>query len=227
MRPPRTSVALRAGKLDRTEAKYRFAVKGFRTQIERHRAQTLGRESEWATARASLSEAVDGARESIAYWRARLGQDPGNQMVTGQWKTAIQLHAKLRSALGKLDGRANVLLKFYRDCEARIAVMERYNRDIEEIRRLERLSGSADTVIAGAETTLGGIGASFLREARQVGEVIGTFERLQLKSLVGEAPLEDIEFLADRINESSERQFETVEQLRRTIEGFAAPTGSS
>ena len=219
-------LALRAAELDGTEAEYGFAVEEFRTQIERHRARTLGRESEWATARASLTEAVDDAYGSTGYWRARLGQDPGNQMVTGQLKTATELHAKLRSALDKLDGRAVVLLKFYRDCEARIAVMDRYNRDMEEIRRLERLSGSADTVIAGAENALGGIGASFLREARQVGEVIGAFERLQLKSLAGEAPLDDIELLADRINESSERQFDTVEQLSRTIEKFAEPTGS-
>ena len=219
--------ALRADKLDATEAKYRSTVEGFRTQIERHRARTLGRESEWAAARASLTEAVDDAQGSRAYWRARLGQDRGNQMVTGQLKTATELYAKLRSALDKLDGRADVLLKFYQDCEARIAVMEQYNRDIEEIRRLDRLSGSADTVIAGAETALGGIGASFLREARQVGEVIGAFERLQLKSLVGEAPLDDIEFLADRINESSERQFDTVEQLSQTIGVFSERTGAS
>ena len=224
-RLPRAFSALRAGEPNATEAKYRSAVEGFRTQIERHRARTLGHESEWAGTRASLTEAVEDARGSMAYWRARLGQDPGNQMVAGQLKTATELHAKLRSALDKLDGRAGVLLKFYQDCEARITVMERHNHDIEEIRRLERLSGSADTVIAGAETALGGIGASFLREARQVGEVIGAFERLQLKSLVGEAPLDDIEFLADRINESSERQFETVQQLSRTIEKFAQPTG--
>ena len=74
---------------------------------------------------------------------------------------------------------------------------------------------------------MGGIGASFLHEARQVGEAIGAFEHLQLKPLVGEAPLDDIEFLADRINESSERQFDTVEQLSRTIEALAEAAGSS
>ena len=220
-------LARRAAEANATEAEYRFAVEEFRTQIERHRARTLGRESDWAAARASLTEAVDGTRRSTAYWRARLGKDPGNQMFTGQLKTATELHAKLRSALDKLDGRADVLLEFYHNCEARVAVMDQYNSDMEEIRRLERLSGSADMVIAGAETALGGIGASFLREARKVGEVIGAFERMQLKSLVGEAPLDDIEFLADRINESSERQFDTVGQLSRTIEEFAEPTGWS
>ena len=98
--------------------------------------------------------------------------------------------------------------------------MDRCNRDIEETRRLDRLSGAADMVIVGAETALAGIGASFVREARKVGEVLGSFERLQLKSLAGEAPLDDIEFLADRINESSEAEFATVERLSRTMEEF-------
>ena len=81
VRPTRASLALRAGKLDATEAKYRVAVDEFRTQIEKHRARTLGRESEWATSRASLTEAVDGARESTAYWRARLGRRSGQSDV--------------------------------------------------------------------------------------------------------------------------------------------------
>lgn len=132
-------LARRADEWDANEAKYRFAVAELRSQIEWHRARTLGRESEWAAVRASLIEAVDGAWGSTAYWRARLGQDPDNQVFTGQLKTATELHAKLRSALDKLDRRADVLLKFYHDCEARIAVMDRYNRDIEEIRRLDRL----------------------------------------------------------------------------------------
>lgn len=110
-----------------------------------------------------------------------------------------------------------MLRKFYNDCEARVAVMDRCNRDIEETRRLDRLSGAADMVIAGAETALAGIGASFVREAHKMGRVLGSFERLQLKSLAGEAPLDDIEFLADRINESSEVEFATVERLSRTM----------
>ena len=219
-RVSRRLAAFRGGDLDATEAVYRFAVEEFRGQIERHRARTLGSGSEWGEARAALTEAVDGALRSVAYWRARLGQDPDNRMFAGQLKTATELHAKLRSALGKLEGRADVLLRFYSDCEARIAVMDRCNRDIEETRRLERLSGTADMVIAGADTALAGIGASFVREAHKMGEVLGSFERLQLKSLAGEAPLDDIEFLADRINEASEREFATVEQLSRAIEEF-------
>ena len=224
-RMSRRLAAFRAGDPDATEAVYRFAVDEFRGQVERHRARTLGRGSEWGAARAELAGAVDDAHRSMAYWRARLSQDPDNRTFAGQLKTATGLHAKLRSALGKLDGRADVLRRFYNDCEARIAVMDRCNRDIEETRRLDRLSGAADMVIAGAETALAGIGASFVREARKVGEVLGSFERLQLKSLAGEAPLDDIEFLADRINESSEAEFATVERLSRTMGEFGEPGG--
>ena len=217
LRVSRRLKAFRAGEPDVVLDVYRFAVDEFRGQIERHRARTLGRRSEWGAARAELARAVDEADRSMAYWRARLRQDPDNQTFAGQWRTATKLQAKLRSALGKLDGRADVLRRFYNDCEARIAVMDRCNRDIEETRRLDRLSGTADMVIAGAETALAGIGASFVREARKMGRVLGSFERLQLKSLAGEAPLDDIEFLADRINESSEREYDTVERLSRTV----------
>lgn len=209
--------AFRAGEPGVVLEVYRFAVHEFRKQIERHRARTLGSRSEWGAARAKLATAVDEADRSMAYWQARLDQDPDNRTFAGQGKTATELRDKLGSALGKLDGRADVLRKFYNDCEARIAVMDRCNRDIEETRRLDRLSGTADMVIAGAETALAGIGASFVREAHKMGRVLGSFERLQLKSLAGEAPLDDIEFLADRINESSEAEFATVERLSRKM----------
>ena len=217
LRVSRRLKAFRSGEPDVVLDVYRFAVDEFRGQIERHRARTLGRRSEWGAARAELARAVDEADRSMAYWRARLGQDPDNQTFAGQWRTATKLQGKLRSALGKLDGRADVLRRFYNDCEARIAVMDRCNRDIEETRRLDRLSGTADMVIVGAETALAGIGASFVREAHKMGRVLGSFERLQLKSLAGEAPLDDIEFLADRINESSEKEFATVERLSRKM----------
>ena len=224
LRASRRLKAFRAGESGVVLDVYRFAVHEFRGQIERHRARTLGSESEWGAARAELARAVDAADRSVAYWRARLGQDPDNELATRQLKTATALDAKLGSALGRLDERADVLRKFYNECEARVAVMDRYNRDLEESRRLERLSGTADMVIAGADAALAGIGASFVREALKVGEVLGNFERLQLTSLAGEAPLDNIEYLADRINESSGREFETVEKLSRAIEEFAEPS---
>lgn len=225
LRVSRRLKAFRAGEPGVVLDVYRFAVEEFRGQIERHRARTLGSASEWGAARAELARAVDEAERSMAYWQARLDQDAENRTFAGQMKTATELGAKLRSALGRLDGRADVLRRFYNDCEARIAVMDRCNRDIEETRRLDRLSGTADMVIAGAETALAGIGASFVREAHKMGRVLGSFERLQLKSLAGEAPLDDIEFLADRINESSEVEFATVERLSRTMGGLGEPTG--
>lgn len=202
---------------------YRFAVEEFRTKIDAHRSRTLGGGSEWAAARGKLAGALDEADRSAAYWRNRLRQERNDQVIARQLKTADRLYGKLRAALAKLDGRADVLRRFYNECEAKISAMDRYNSDIEETRRLERLSGTADMVIADAESTLTGIGASFMREAQKVGEVFGSFERLQLSTLAGEAPLDDIEFLADRINEASESKYDSVEELSQVIEEFSEP----
>ena len=79
-------------------------------------------------------------------------------------------------------------------------------------------------MIAGGEATLTGIGASFVREARKMGEVFGNFERLQLETLAGEVPPDNIEVLADRINEASESKYATIEELSRVIEDPAEPT---
>ena len=215
--------AFRAGDAETVLDVYRFAVEEFRGKIDAHRTRTLGGTSEWAAARGKLAMAVDEADRSAAYWRTRLRQDRADQVVARQLKRAAALDEKLRSALDKLDGRADVLRRFYNDCEARIAVMDRHNRDIEETRRLDRLSGTADMVIAGADATLAEIAASFVREARKVGEVFGNFERLQLGTLAGEAPLDDIEILADRINEASESKYANVEELSRIIEKLGEP----
>ena len=225
LRISRRLKAYRAGEPEVVLNVYRFAVEEFRTKIAEHRTRTLGTQSEWALAREVLAEATDDADQSVAYWRNRLRQDPGDEVITGQLHTATELDEKLRSALGKLDGRADILRKFFNECEARISGMDRYNRDLEEIRRLDRLSGTADMVIAGAEATLSGIGASFVREAQKVGEVFGDFESLQMQTLAGEAPLDNIEVFADRINEASESKYATVEKLSRVIEELAEPTG--
>ncbi len=228
--PPRLRIsgrlkAYRAGEPETVLNVYRFAAKELRNTIKIHRARTLGARSEWAEARKALAEASDDADRSLAYWRNRLRNDPGDQVVARQLKRATELDRKLGSALGKLDARADVLRKFYNECEARVSVMDRYNRDLEEIRRLDELSGAADLVVADAEATLTGIGASFLRECQKMGEVLGDFERLQLGTLAGEVPLDDIEVLADRINEASESKYATVEKLSRAMEDFAEPIG--
>lgn len=213
--------ALHAGEPDAIHVVSRFAAEEFRRLIETHRARTLGKQSEWAVARSTLREAVNDAQRSAAYWHARLAQESDNPLAARHSKTAADLEAKLRAALTKLDARGEVLLHFYNDCEARLGAMDRHGRDIEEAHRLQRLSGAAGIAIAEAEETLAGIGASFVREAQRVGEALGGLERLQIKSLAGEAPLDDIEYLADRINESSDSELAAVEQLKRALNRMA------
>ncbi len=98
----------------------------------------------------------------------------------------------------KLDAKADALLCFYNDCDAKLSLMDRYNRDMDESRRLEELSGSIDSAIAAAEGTLAAIGAQFVREAEAMGQALGGLARIQIESLAGEVPLDNIEHLADR-----------------------------
>lgn len=210
--------AFRAGDATAVARVHRFAAREFRLQIGRHRARTLGADSEWGTARAALAEAADEAQRSVAYWQARVRQEPDNELAAGQSRTASGLDDKLRSALAKLDARAETLLKFYNDCDARLSLMDRYNQDMEETRRLEELSGRTDVAIAGAEDTLLAIGEQFVREAQAVGRALGGLARVQIRSLAGDAPLDNIEYLADRIIESSDAERRAVEDLDRVLQ---------
>ena len=214
----RALAAFRAGDATTVGKVHRFAAREFRLQIGRHRARTLGADSEWGMARAALAEAADEAQRSVAYWKARTEQEPDNQLAAGQSQTASDLDGKLRSALAKLDARADTLLRFYNDCDARLSLMDRYNQDMEETRRLEELSGRTDVAIAGAEDTLLAIGEQFIREAQAVGRALGGLARVQIKSLAGDAPLDNIEYLADRIIESSDAERRAVEDLDRILQ---------
>ena len=218
IRVRRALAAFRAGDSTAVGKVHRFAAREFRLQIERHRARTLGADSEWGMARAALAEAADEAQRSVAYWKARTEQEPDNQLAAGQSRTASDLDGKLRSALAKLDARADTLLRFYNDCDARLSLMDRYNQDMEETRRLEELSGRTDVAIAGAEDTLLAIGEQFVREAQAVGRALGGLARVQIKSLAGDAPLDNIEYLADRIIESSDAERRAVEDLDRVLQ---------
>lgn len=218
IRVRRGLAAFRAGDATAVAKVHRFAARDFRLQIGRHRARTLGADSEWGMARAALAEAADEAQRSVAYWKARTEQEPDNQLAAGQSQTASDLDGKLRSALAKLDARADTLLRFYNDCDARLSLMDRYNQDMEETRRLEELSGRTDVVIAGAEDTLLAIGEQFIREAQAVGRALGGLARVQIKSLAGDAPLDNIEYLADRIIESSDAERRAVEDLDRILQ---------
>ncbi len=217
-RTSRILAAFRADEATAVGKVHQFAVREFRKQVETHRTRTLGADSEWGTARAALAEAADEAQRSVAYWEARARQEPDNQLAAGQSQTAADLDDKLRSALAKLDARADTLLRFYNDCDARLALMDRYNQDMEETRRLEELSGRTDVAIAGAEDTLLAIGEQFVREAQAVGRALGGLARVQIKSLAGDAPLDNIEYLADRIIESSDAERRAVEDLDRVLQ---------
>lgn len=218
IRVSRAFAAFRAGDPIAVRKVHRFAAREFRVQIGRHRARTLGADSEWGMARAALAEAADEAQRSVAYWKARVKQEPDNRLAAGQSKTATELDDKLRSALAKLDARADTLLRFYNECDARLTLMDRYNQDMEETRRLEELSGRTDVAIAGAEDTLLAIGEQFVREAQAVGRALGGLSRVQIKSLAGDAPLDNIEYLADRIIESSDAERRAVEDLDRVLQ---------
>ncbi|WP_419161280.1 hypothetical protein [Candidatus Palauibacter sp.] len=199
---------------------HEFAVAEFRERIAAHRDRTLGRGSEWGRARASLAKAADEAQRSAAYWRERLRGEPESELAQTQGIVADRLEAKLGEALEKLDARAAALRKFYNDCDARLAVMDRCNRDLEESRRLEELSGRADIVIAEAEGMIQSIARQFVEEARTIGEALGGVATVGIKSLAGEAPVENIEYLADRIIESSDRERSTIEDLDRQLLHF-------
>ena len=216
-RVSRALSAFHAGDPGAVRRVHDFAVREFRQQVEQHRARTLGTSSEWGAARSSLAEAAHEAQRSVAYWEARVQQEPENELATGQSRTAAGLEEKLHRALAKLDKQAETLLKFYNDCDAKLALMDRYSRDMEETRRLEELSGRTDIAIAGAEDTLLTIGAQFVREAQAVGRALGGLSRVQIKSLAGDAPLDNIEYLADRIIESSDAERQAVEDLDRVL----------
>lgn len=199
------------------EQVHEYAVTEFRERIQAHRERTMGRGSEWGRARSELTQAADEAQRSAAYWRERLRGEPGSELARTQGRVADRLEAKLGEALAKLDARAAALRKFYNDCDARLAVMDRCNRDIAESRRLEELSGKADVVIAGAEGTIQALALQFVAEARNIAEALGGVATVGIKSLAGEAPVDNIEYLADHIIESSDRERSVIEDLERHL----------
>ena len=200
---------------------HEFAVTEFRERIQVHRERTLGRGSEWGRARSELAEAADEAQRSAAYWRERLRGEPESDLARTQSPIADRLEAKLAEALEKLDLRAAALRKFYNDCDARLAVMDRCNRDLEESRRLEELSGRADVVIAQAEGLIQTIAQQFVAEARTIAEALGGVATVGIKSLAGEAPMDNIEYFADHIIESSDRERSAIADLERQLSHVA------
>ena len=198
-----------------------YAVDDFSSRIQAHRKRTLGADSEWGRARASLAEAADEAQRSSAYWRERLRVEPGNKLAEAQGEVAAKLRVKVGEALRKLDRRAGALRKFYNDCDARIAVMYGRNQDLEESRRLEELSGRADMAITRADEVIQSIASAFVADAHDMAEALGVVSTLGVKSLAGDAPVDDIEYFADRIIEDSDRERSAIEDLERQLSHVA------
>jgi hypothetical protein len=189
----------------------------FSSEIERQRSRTIGPNSEWGRARLSLESAAQDAERSVAYWTKRLSSERDHALAQTQLATATRLRDKFYSALAGLDQRARLLVTFFNECEARIAVLQSTKRDYEEVRKLDVLADRSDEIVTHAEDTLASIGASFVAEALRVGNALGGLERAGLVNLAAAVPVEHLEALADRIVESSRRDQTALESVTTGI----------
>ena len=194
-----------------------YAVEEFRNRVAEHREKTMGDSSEWGRARTSLMEAASDAQRSAAYWSARRRQEPSNEFAKSQKDVSERLQAKLAEAFEKLEARSVALRRFYNECDARLAAMDRHNRDLEEFRRLKDLSGRADMIVAHAEGTMHGLATAFVAEAQMFADALGGIAGVSIIALAGEAPLDNIDYFADRIIEDSDRDREVIEDLERRL----------
>lgn len=209
--------AYSAGDPDAVSAVHGYALGMLRRRVQAHRDRMLGPDSEWGRARGPLEEALIDAEGRLAYWRERLLGEPDSEIASMQMRTARKLRDKLKQAVDEVDDRAVVLRHFYDRCEAKLAVMDRSNADLVEVKRLEELSGKANTVMAHARGAIEGLAQRFLAEARSIATALGSADRTQLGVLAGDAPIDNIEFLADKIHESGERDRGTIEALEKTL----------
>lgn len=210
--------AYQRGDADAVSAVHRYALVLLRKRVDAHRRRTLGPDSDWGRARVPLAEAVDEAEGRVAYWDERSCGDPANEMAPLQFETARRLQEKLRSALDEVDARARVLRQFYHRCEAKLVVMDRSATDFVEVKRLEALSGRADAAVAHAQGAVEALAGQFLAEAQTIADALGSADRTQLRVLAGDAPLDNIEYLADKIHESSERDRSAIATLEKMLE---------
>ena len=196
---------------------HEYAVEDFRNRVAEHREKTMGDSSEWGRARTSLMEAASDAQRSAAYWGARQRQEPSNEFAKSQKDVSERLEAKLAEAFEKLEARSVALRRFYNECDARLAAMDRHNRDLEEFRRLKELSGRADMIVARAEGTMHGLATAFVAEAQTFADALRGVAAVSIIALAGEAPLDNIDYFADRIIEDSDRDREVIEDLERRL----------
>lgn len=196
---------------------YEAVARNFAVEIERQRARTLGPDSDWGRARRPLEAAAQETARSVAYWEQRCATDPGNDVAQQQRETAVRLRDKFQEAVTQLDARAQALVTFFNECEARLAVLQYARRDYEEIRKLSHLSERADDIVTDARTTLTAIGSRFVSEAIRVGNALGGIERVGWLSLADNVAVDRIETLADRILESSNNEREMLDRLAKEV----------
>lgn len=192
---------------------YERVANQFTAELERQRARMLGPDSDWGRTRQPLLAATQEAARSMAYWKQRTSMDPSSESARQQLALAEHLARKFQDALTEVDARAHILQTFFNECEARVATMRHGRRDYDEVRKLGSLSERAEVIVADANSTLAEIGNSFIREAVRVGNALGGIERVSLITLAGDAPVDRIESLADRILENSEKERAVLERL--------------
>jgi hypothetical protein len=197
----------------------------FRRDLESQRRRLLGPGSEWGSARAPLEEALDEARGSLAYWKARLEQDPEQPAARENERTARLLAGKFERALAELDGRSRTLRDFFHACEARLSSLEFSRRDVEESHRLARLSDRADDITYDASRAMAGIGRDVLRQVIEVAQALGAAERLSIQHTAGDVPIDRIEAVADRILASADDERRALAGIVAQVGAMNAPTG--
>lgn len=185
----------------------------FRQDLAVQRSRLLGPGSEWGRARAPLEAAFQEARRSETYWEERAKGAPPQSPAHEHQATARQLAEKFRAALDELDARSQILLDFFNTCEAKLAALESSKRDVEESRRLARLSSRAEEVAYDAEQAIARVGQDVLRHALEVGQALGAVERLRIQHAAGDLPVEELESVADQILASADSERKALSGL--------------
>lgn len=198
---------------DRPWELYGEVAERFRRDLSAQRGRLLGPGSEWGRARAPLEAAFQEARQAERYWEERAKSASPQPAARDHHRTAQQLAAKFRAALDELDARSQILLDFFSTCEAKLAALEFSKRDVDESRRLARLSSRADVVTVDAEEAIGRVGRDVLRHALEVGAALGAVERLRIQYTAGDLPVEEVESVADEILASADSERAALSRL--------------
>lgn len=185
----------------------------FRRDLAAQRRRLMGPRSEWGRARAPLEAAFQEARRSEAYWKERMSGPESGAIAAEHRDTARQLADKFRAALDELDARSQILLDFFNSCEAKLSALEYSRRDMDESRRLARLSVQAEQVSHDAERAMAEIAEDVLRRALEVGQALGAVERLRIQDSAAELPVEEVEEVADRILASADSERRALSRL--------------